>query len=763
MTRGAQSRGAVPKHPGSGRGSLLGPFAVVVVLSAASTGAAPVAAQQQAPEVKSVEFVGNQAFPSDSLARAIATRETACRSWVFYFPIPLCPLGVGFSLSRSQLRVRDLPRDRARLVLWYRQRGFRNVQVDSALVERTETTANVTFHIVEGPPVLADSIVFRGSEGLDVAGLLEELPIREGDRLSTIALDATRDTITRRLADQGYAYAEVLRNALRPASDPLRAIVTFDILPGPPTVYGDITVEGTSHLGVGTVLRTAQLTTGEPYSRSQVDEARSRLYGLDIVRSASVVPDTAGFSRDPQVGVAIRVQEGDPYRVRAGGGWSNAECLTAEARWTARNFLGGGRLLQLRGRLGNILAPDFRDVLCRQSGEGEFAELTGLASVDFVQPWIFSTRNALSVSVFYEKQSLPDIFVRRAAGVQVGLSRTIAQQTLLTAFYRPELSRLDADDVLFCTGFLVCSPEDIEELEGANWLSPVGLNLTQDRSDDLLNPRRGHRLLIDLEHAAPYTGSDFRYDRVVGEGSSYTPVGSAVFAVRARGGWVGARGFAGIVGTSGGEEGEAPDIIHPQKRFYSGGANSVRGFAQSRLGPRVLFSEPERLLSGTETGGGCSEAELAALVCVPATEAALDPQPTGGTRLIEANAEMRFPIASLFEGVVFVDAGQAWGAEQSITLASMQFTPGVGVRVPSPVGPIRLDVAYRFRGGENLPVVTEQIRPFAPGDDPDDRLIVDDERIPWVSTGDLVFLHDPFLFGVNDQGLQFHISIGQAF
>ena len=157
--------------------------------------------------------------------------------------------------------------------------------------------------------------------------------------------------------------------------------------------------------------------------------------------------------------------------------------------------------------------------------------------------------------------------------------------------------------------------------------------------------------------------------------------------------------------------------------------------------------------------------DVANLVCAPANEAALDPQPTGGTRLIEANAEMRFPLASVFEGVVFVDAGQAWASDQSIELSTMEFTPGVGIRVPSPVGPIRVDVAYRFRGGEDLPVVTEQIRPWNPGmgDTDDDRLVVDGRRIDWVTTGDLVFLNDPFFFGRNDQGLQFHISIGQAF
>lgn len=764
MTREPEARTARLGVPGSGRGGTLDPFGVYMLLVAILLAVAPqgAAGQLAAPEVKSVSFEGNETFPADSLARAIATRETECRSWVFYFPIPLCPMGVGLALSKSQLRDRDLPRDRARLVLWYRQRGFRDVQVDTAIVVQTATTADVTFRIVEGPPVIADSIVFLGVDDLPVPDLLEDLPIAEGDRLSTIVLDATRDTITRRLANQGYAYAEVLRNALRPVDDPLSAIVTFDVVSGPATTYGDIRVEGTQNLAVGTVLRTIQLNSGDSYSRTDIEDARSRLYGLEIVRNASVVPDTVNFSRDPEVDVTVTLQEGDPYRVRAGGGWSNADCLTAEARWTARNFLGGGRLLGLRGRVGNILAEEAGDVLCRQSGEGDFAKLTGLASVDFVQPWIFSTRNALSASIFVERQSLPDVFIRDAMGIQLGLSRTIAAQTLMTGFYRPELSRLrEADDVLFCTGFLVCSPTDIETLKGTNWLAPVGVNLTRNRTNDLLNPRSGYRMLFDVEHAASWTGSDFRYDRIVAEASRYVGVGSSVFATRLRGGWVGAGGFAGVV-TAGGSA--APDIVHPQKRFYTGGANSVRGFAQSRLGPRVLFSEPETLLSQSATGGGCTPEALAALTCEPGTEDALDPRPTGGTRLIEANAEMRFPIAAQFEGVVFVDAGQAWGAEP-ITFSSMEFTPGVGIRLPSPVGPIRLDVAYRFRGGQDLPVVSERIREY--GTDPEDveadKLFVDGKQIDWVSTGDLVFLNDPFLFGVNDQGLQFHISIGQAF
>ncbi|MDX1492549.1 MAG: BamA/TamA family outer membrane protein [Longimicrobiales bacterium] len=752
--------------PRTGRGpaSLLGLLLIATVVTAL-VGPTPLQAQIRPPEVVDVRFEGNETFPGDSLARAIATRETECRSALF-IAIPLCPLGVGFALNRSQLRERDLPRDRVRLILWYRQRGFPDVQVDTPSVVRTNGNARVVFSLDEGRPVIADSIVFTGVDGSTFDGLLDNLPLREGDRLSTIALDATRDSITNRLANRGYAYAEVYRNALRPADDFYNAIVTFDIDPGPLSTYGEISVRGNQNLSVGTVLRTAQISPGAVYRASEIDEATTRLYGLQIVRSASVRPvrsDTLSLARDSVIGVEIEVAEGDAYRVRAGGGLNTAECLNVEARWTSRNFLGGGRLLQVRGRVGNILASDFREILCNQSGRGDFGKLTGLASVEFVQPWIFSTRNSLSASIFVERQALPNIFVRRAVGAQLALSRTIAPQTILTGFYRPEVSELDAEDVLFCTGLLVCDPGDVAELEGANFLSPVGLSLARDRSDDLLNPRRGYRALVDFEHAAAWTTSDFRYNRVVAEASRYVPVGSVVLAGRIKGGWVGSGGFAGL-----GDARAGATIVHPQKRFYTGGASSVRGFAQSNLGPRVLFATPARLLGRDQGFGWCAPEDLADLTCDPADGTSFQPRPTGGTRVLELNAELRFPVAFL-EGVVFGDAGQAWGRDQSISLASLELTPGVGIRFPSPVGPIRVDLAYRFRGAESLSVVTEEVVAYDPARHQEgDRLSIrtaagTDMVIDWVSTGALRTLSMPELFGSNDGGLQLHVSIGQAF
>jgi outer membrane protein insertion porin family len=734
----------------------------MLLLALLAHGVDPVRAQTvrvAGPEVKSVRFQGNETFPDDSLERAIATTKTRCRSWVLQV-IPFCPLHIGFALRQAELSEAEIPRDAVRLEIFYQRRGFREVHVEGSSSVEPDGRADVLFTIVEGRPVLADSVVFSGADQFAGTGLLDKLPIQEGDRWSTLALDAARDTLVRRLMNRGYPYADVLRQSMFPAGEPYHAHVTFDVEPGSRARYGDIRVQGLQHLSESTVLKTLPFQSGDPYRIDQLVDAQARLFGLDIVRSASITPEL-DTQPDSLVPLDVQVAEGDPYRVRVGAGWSTSECFSPESRWTSRNFFGGGRVLQVRGRLSNLLAPPFHDLLCPQSGGGQYARLTWVAAIDFSQPWIFSTRNSFNASVFSERQSVPDIFIRNAVGLQLSLVRAIGPRTSLTLSYRPELSSYDAAEVLLCTGLLICTSEDIGILRSAQRLAPLGLNLTRDLSNSLLNPTSGYRVIVDLEYASGWTGSEFAYDRAVVEGTWYGELtGSAVLATRLRGGWVGNAGGEGPTG-----------IIPPQKRFYAGGANSVRGFAQSRLGPRVLVTDPTALLDSVPGGAGCSTAQVIDLSCVADAQpltgdygARFNSRATGGTRVVEGNVELRLRLGGEFEAVGFTDFGQVWGADQAMAVKDLELTPGFGVRYLSPVGPLRVDLGYNFRGAEPLSVVTPQIGPWTSGLDPDSRrLIVDGKAIAFQRTGELAVLTRKATFGESGSHFQLHISIGQAF
>lgn len=775
----------------------LAALGVMLLMAVGPGGASSVSAQLLGPEVRAVRFVGNETFPRDSLIRAIATAQTECRSWLMS---PFCAL-FGWGERPAELRERDVELDVERLERWYQIRGFREVQVESSTelglegaVEAGERlrwstagrppsredisaeegdaeVATVSFTIDEGRPIIADDISFTTPDGFVTADLLNGLPISAGDRWSVLALDATRDTLIRRLRNRSYPYADVLRQARLPDKEPYRAEVTFNIEPGVSARYGDIRIEGLDRLDESTVLRTLPFRPGDPYEADQLVDGQVRLFGLEIVRNARVEADTVTMRiqsvPDSIVPLYIQVGEAEPYRVRTGVGFNSAECFNTEARWASRNFGGGGRVLQLRGRLANIFTP-YVGYCESRIGQDEFGELTWLTAVDFTQPWIFSTRNSFNASVYAERQSVPDIFIWRALGLDLALVRALAPRTPLTLSYRPERSTLDAAEVLFCTSLLVCRREDIDVLSGPQRLAPVGLNLTRDMANSLLNPTQGYRFFVDLEHAARWTGSAYQYDRAVAEGTWYTRItGGGVVASRLRAGWVGRGRFYGAD--------EVIEIVHPRRRFYAGGANSVRGFAQGRLGPRVLaVDNPARLIEESSDGGaGCAPDEIIDLTCDASTlnNRYIDPRPTGGTRVIEGNLEVRFELSRQFELVTFGDFGQAWGEDQVVDLRDLEFTPGLGARYLSPVGPIRVDVGYSFRGGEQLSVVTEQITPVLgecrTDQNPkgEDCLTVGGEPIPYRRTGELAVL-PPVLYGDGESfwsRLQLHISIGQAF
>jgi outer membrane protein assembly factor BamA len=202
----------------------------VVGLGCLAASPAPGAAQQiRGPEVLSVEFLGNASFPRDSLQRAIATSQTECRSFWLQWVLPVCPF-FGWGQRRAELRDRDVTLDVQRLIRWYQLRGFREVHVESStdvrvagaeggdrviwtssgrpprhepIPEDAAEVATVRFTIDEGRPIIADSIGYATPDGFALGDLLQDLPIRPGDRWSTLELDATRDTLTSS-ARRGY-------------------------------------------------------------------------------------------------------------------------------------------------------------------------------------------------------------------------------------------------------------------------------------------------------------------------------------------------------------------------------------------------------------------------------------------------------------------------------------------------------------------------------------------------------------------------------
>ena len=760
-----------------------------VLAGVGTVGQSSAEAQSALQEVTRVDFLGSASFSDAELRRAVLTKASSCPP---ILTVTTCALGLDWFRDRQILSTRVLEDDVARLIQLYRSNGFRGTTVvpevtpagvaaaaaDGAAGRgadgQVDREVTVTFHIDEGMLFRVGSIEFLGDPLPGGENLDAGLPISPGDPAS-VQIFVTSDTLTERLRNAGYAFAEVFYGFDR-ARGSDTASVNYRVELGPRTTFGPIDVRGNSLLTEEVIVERLPFREGDLFRESALREAQRSLHGIGLVTRAVVERDTESMEVDSVLPIRVEVVEGDVHRFRTGGGANSADCFNVEGRWTSRNFAGGGRTLQVQGRLSNLLADALQSTpLCSQAGTGDFGRLNWLTSIDFTQPNLVSRRSDLSIGLFAERQSAKNIFVRDGLGVDVGVSTRLGAGSFVSVRYRPQISRLEAAQVTLCATFLACTPDDIDVLSSTNWLSPVALSFNRDGSDDLFNPTRGARALVDLEFSDRFTGSDYAYIRTFADASLYNGLGDsgAVLALRVRTGRIRSGGFLGTAeGT-----GRFADVVPSQKRFYGGGANSVRGFPQSSLGPTSLSIGVEQLLRRPAAGGApaCGPRMVADLSC---DASALDDmdlfqlRPVGGLSTFEASAELRFALAGdVLGGAAFVDVGQVWPGDPA--LSELEMSPGLGVRYNTAFGPLRLDLAYSFRDAQPLQVVTSQVRPYVPGLDADtDRIDIavpggQPEWIEWVVSNDLAILAPTVAYG-DDEGFslrrfQLHFSIGQAF
>jgi outer membrane protein insertion porin family/translocation and assembly module TamA len=691
------------------------------LLPALAAGAvAQTTARDTLPVVRRVEFQGNEAFPDDSLERAIATRASGCRS---VFLGPLCWVGLGAFRRIERLDPRELRTDVARLRVFYFRRGYRRAEVDTTLL-RDDGRVDVIFRIHEGEPVVVRKLEINvPGEPIDDVRLEREVRLREGEPFSEVALSGARDAIERELRNRGYPQAAVLLEATIPEDDTLGAFVVLRVEPGPRATFGRIDVQGTANVEPNDVRRLLTFRSGDVYSEEEILRSQRTLYSMALFDYVSIT--TRPADSDSVIDVLVQVSEAAPRAIRFGAGVSTTECVQIEAGWAHRNFFGGTRRLELTGVLSNIgVATLARQFPCSQAGvplveedvaTSPYNKVNWRLRADFRQPWFLGTENWLHLGMFTERQSLPGIYARVSYGADVSLSREVAPGTAVIATYRPARDSLEegSADFLWCANFGICAPEDIQTLSEPRWLSWFAVTFAQSRTDAILNPTRGYRLTLEAETASRFTGSDWAYYRAAGEVSWFRSLGSGtVLALRLRGGLVRPIG-SGIEGIEMADTVEA--VTHPLKRQYAGGAYTVRGYGQNLLGPKVLLADSLQLLSSDENPRGCSRDLVRpdnTWICDPVaagvTSDDVFPRPVGGENALVANVELRFPLASRrWTGVAFVDFGRVWSQTGEVTASEgLSWSPGLGIRYRSPVGPLRLDVAYNTGGVERLPVVT---------------------------------------------------------
>ena len=433
-------------------------------------------------------------------------------------------------------------------------------------------------------------------------------------------------------------------------------------------------------------------------------------------RDSAVAPDSTK-------GLVVRVVEGPQREARTSFGFTTADFVQVEGAFTHHYLSGRPLTFNANVAVGNLLAEQltksdfFANIsnIVENNDLGRYYVPTYLASVDFTRHWFGSPRNTIGAGIFTHRRSSPGVLIDRGYGANATFTRTLANRVPLSVQYQFEETSVDAGDVYFCVNYGVCDKSTIKALRGNQRLSPLSFTLSLDRTDIPLSPTRGILARAELEHASKYTASNFRYNRASVDVAAYRTIGfrRSVLAAHVRAGWV--NPLASTAGAVGGVSllNSNLQILHPRKRFYAGGSQSVRGFGENQLGPRVLTVASATIDSAVVFGTDSVRIPCVATAPSPACLASLkdgdfQARPLGGTTLLEGGVELRVPLVRSLVAAFFIDAGVLGnGSVTTITKGKAAITPGFGIRYKSPVGPIRIDLGIRPTLKSPLPVITD--------------------------------------------------------
>ncbi|HEX2450845.1 MAG TPA: BamA/TamA family outer membrane protein [Gemmatimonadales bacterium] len=633
--------------------------------------------------MRSLRFEGNRAIPTEALAAAIGTTAS---SWFARAPLVRF-LGLGEKRYFDELEFR---RDVLRIEVLYKRSGYPDVKVDT-LVRREPQDVYITFRIAEGRPILVSTATVAGLDSLPARirdEVLVDLPLREGDVFNRYLMQVTADTIARRLKNRGYPTVSVF-TGFESNTENYTALVTYEAVPGQPAVFGHARVDGAGRLDTGVVRDLLFARPGRPYSEADLFQSQRNLYKTDLVRSATVDIDSAAWQPTADsVPLLVRLSESRPYRIRMGIGYATTECFRLSSTWTARNFTGEARTLDVTTQFSRIGVGDpldfgFADNICSVTREDSIgsSKVNYRIAATVRRPAFLGPPNTLALTVFAERRSEFKVYRREEVGASVEIQRESPRSRLpVSLAYTLSYGETEATAVSFCAFFNACTPEVIDQLRQRRLLAALTARLSVPRANSPIDPSRGYNAFVEVTYASEAIGSSAfqQFTRLLGEAAWYRPLArDVVLSWRVRGGVIFSPELA--VGTE-------VSFVPPEQRFYAGGPNDVRGFNRNELGPVVYVVTDSALRSV----GGNPDALPPDSVQVA---------PTGGNALLVGNLELRVPSPIFPERVrlaAFFDAGALWarGREGDVGRFRLRFTPGFGIRIGTPLGPARLDLAY---------------------------------------------------------------------
>ncbi len=615
----------------------------------------------------------------------------------------------------DQKRVRDDVDAVRRL---YEKKGFSQATIDSALDVNPDTNQAVLRVIIdESTKVRIKDVRVVGNDSVKTGDVHKAMKTKKMEwwgwfRSGFLKEEEVTEDIERIKAlydEHGFSDVEVATET-EPIGETGDIILKVVITEGKKYLVGNITLNGNSIIPSGEILTAIQMTNGKPFSRRKLrldvaaiqDLYFDKGYLSSQIRSESLYNDAADA-----VDINYSITENELTYVEKVLVQGNTKTKDIVIRREIRAYPGesfsGAKLKRSKERLYNLgffeevqfdVEPGSESntknlvVTLKEQKTGEFSFGGGYSSVDsvigfvqirqknfdwqnwpdftgagqdfsvrveagsvrqnvelsFTEPWVFGHPYSFGFDIYHrqisEDSSSGNFYAQRKTGFDLRLGKEFTEYDKGLLVYRLEevdISDIDED-----------ASADFKAEEGTNMTSSLALTLTHDQRDNVFNPTKGFVVTGTGEYAGGALAGDRDFWKMSGMASTYFQnFEVCVLELKGRVGVADAHGDA---------------IKVPiYERYFAGGANTIRGYRERRVSPRDPGNQ----------------------------------DPIGGESYWVGNIEETFPIVpDLIKGAVFFDIGNVYPTLEDFGEAGTFSGVGFGVRVKTPIGPVKVDAGY---------------------------------------------------------------------
>ncbi len=598
-------------------------------------------------------------------------------------------------------------------------KGYLQPTIESDIQMPAPGSKRVLFTILRGAKFSDAQVVFQGATGISPDTLKQQLKRANlSDEFETEPRQI-RDFLRSYYLSEGYLDATVEEPHLEVDATAETAQYIVEIHEGPLFHWGDFTFTGNTVFTPEQLRSFQKLGEDDVYRPREAQESRDSVeqeyWGRgyrDVAVDYIATPDPV----QAKVNIAVSITEGPQFIVGditvSGNRRTSSNFVRSQVQLTPgepldynktsesrRNLYGTGAYSAVELRTATAANPDIANGMQRVDliaevqehipyrlrygafydtarGPGVIADLRNRNSLGagrvigsrirydnavheargfFSQPLLrgrpFRTDSAVFLrrefTRFYTDGQLTDGFITDRTGLSVQEGIQLANKFFLTAGYRWE--RAHTYDLL---------PNAFIPFDVVYRVAPLTSSLTRDTRDDLLDASHGSFTSQSFELSTKTLGASQAFWRYFGQYFQYIPLSAPARVPFGKGLEKPRLIYAGGI-RIGLANGLAGQVLTQAEQFTAGGGTSIRGFSQNGVGI--------------------------------------------GNAMLVMNHELRFPVASIFDGVGFVDLGNTYDHVSDFSFTNIRKTAGMGLRIRTPYLLLRLDYGHKLdrRPGES--------------------------------------------------------------